>query len=332
VLLLEEIINVSSDWIAHGILDSVVDSFFPFLEEIEREVVDIENMVLSVDDAKDTPAKTQPHTATDVLPGNVITLGERWHDDEKVDAMPTEKYKQAFPTVIDQVRTRFSFPRPTVPIFFRRLKRMAHLAATAALSTVGMRMRSPISNSAATLWRMARTRRLVTSLTRLLATKSEVVMQIRKRLLTPSTSVTGLGNGKAKGDSVDVAIYMGDVQDHILTLQHSLNYYEHVLSQSHPTYLAQLGVAVAATKASTDKAVMILTIVSIAVACIQVLVGLFSLNVRVPTNKGMDGQTGGPHNLFGIVLALAITIIVILLGVVRRWWIQARQRRLKVAL
>ncbi|OBZ79405.1 Magnesium transporter ALR1 [Grifola frondosa] len=48
ILLLGETVNMSSDWIAHGIMDSIVDSFFPFLEGIEKEVTEIENLVFSV--------------------------------------------------------------------------------------------------------------------------------------------------------------------------------------------------------------------------------------------------------------------------------------------
>lgn len=59
-----------------------------------------------------------------------------------------------------------------------------------------------------TVHRMAKTRRLVTSLTRFLAAKSEVVAQIRKRML--KTGEAGLGNGT--GDDKDVWMYMGDVQ------------------------------------------------------------------------------------------------------------------------
>jgi len=114
--------------------------------------------------------------------------------------------------------------------------------------------------------------------------------------------------------------------DHILTLQLSLNHYEHMLSQSHPAYLAQLRTSVAATKAGTDKAVMILTIISMAVVCIQTLIGLFSLNVGVPTNRRKDGP-GGPYNLFGVVFAVAIIILVIFLWIVRWWWVQAGRKR-----
>jgi Mg2+ and Co2+ transporter CorA len=48
---------------------------------------------------------------------------------------------------------------------------------------------------------MARTRRLVTSLGRLLSTKAEVIAQIRKRLASGT-----------KPEDAEVAMYMGDVQ------------------------------------------------------------------------------------------------------------------------
>lgn len=51
ILLLSNVLaNTSADWIAHGILDSVIDSFFPLLGKIEREVMEIEDVVL-VDEA-----------------------------------------------------------------------------------------------------------------------------------------------------------------------------------------------------------------------------------------------------------------------------------------
>lgn len=45
IVLSEEAVNMSSDWIAHGILDSIVDSFFPLLKEIEKEVTAIDDLV-----------------------------------------------------------------------------------------------------------------------------------------------------------------------------------------------------------------------------------------------------------------------------------------------
>jgi len=63
--------------------------------------------------------------------------------------------------------------------------------------------------------------------------------------------------------------------DHILTLQHSLAHYERMLSQSHPTYLAQLRSMFETTKGGTDTNLLYLTVVSISVLCLQTLIGLF---------------------------------------------------------
>ncbi|KAG6890374.1 hypothetical protein C0992_001964 [Termitomyces sp. T32_za158] len=63
IILLQEVINMTSDWIAHGILDSIVDSFFPLLEEIEREVAAIEDVVLTA--GGETPQQYDtPHVRT----------------------------------------------------------------------------------------------------------------------------------------------------------------------------------------------------------------------------------------------------------------------------
>jgi magnesium transporter len=132
--------------------------------------------------------------------------------------------------------------------------------------------------------------------------------------------------------------------DHILTLQHALAHYERMLSQSHPTYLLQLRVTVMTAKSGQDKAIMLLTIVSMAVLCNLVMIGMFppftlpscittsrkssagvlSMNCNVPTNVK---EPFGRYNAFGIVLALVFVITTIFLSIVRRWWLQAMRRR-----
>ena len=62
-----------------------------------------------------------------------------------------------------------------------------------------------VSHTSSDLRRMARTRRLVTSLVRVLATKPEVVAGIRKRLMTADRLV-------ASDDDAEVGMYFGDVQ------------------------------------------------------------------------------------------------------------------------
>jgi len=167
---------------------------------------------------------------------------------------------------------------------------------------------------------MARARRLVTSLSRLLATKSEVVAQLRKRLMSTQSGPSSLSSGA--GDGMEVAIYLGDVQDHILTLENALKHYERMLSQSHPLYIAHIRATVAITKGGSDKAVIFLSSVSIAVLCIQTLIGACSINVNIPHNN----EDGSRFNVFGIVLALAILILGSYLKLVLHWWRSAKRR------
>lgn len=284
IIKLEAVRNMSSDWIAHGILDSIVDSLYSFLEEIDKEVTEIEEIVFDGHGGQSVPVLdifTSPTTA------------DAW-EDEKMPDFSSEKISyRSRPPRIKKLRKPLSWFWPE---WSRELPPKKDAANTSLL-------------------RMARIRRLVTSLARLLAAKSEVVAQLKKRLLTGSIS---------KADDTEVAIYMGDVQDHILTMQHSLSHYERMLSQSHPIYLSQLRNTVSKTKAGADQALIVLTIVSIAVLCIQTLIGVFSMNVTIPRNDIFPDQ---PYNVFGIVLALACTVLATYLALVRRWWLQSKRRR-----
>jgi len=132
-----------------------------------------------------------------------------------------------------------------------------------------------------------------------------------------------LGNGAGKDDDIEVAIHMGDVQDHILTLQLALAHYERMLSQSHPTYLSQLRMTAVETKSGQDKAIMLLTIVSMAVLCNQAMIGVFSMNTTVPTNVK---EPYGRYDVFGLVVTLVFVILGVYLWVVRWWWLQAKAR------
>ncbi|GLB36116.1 putative corA-like Mg2+ transporter protein [Lyophyllum shimeji] len=317
IMLLEEVINMTSDWIAHGILDSIVDSFFPVLEEIGREVAAIEDLALTAGGGVPQPGATQlavpsaraPAEGKTSMPSIDIVENEKHFSAEKHGVTPST----------DHVKPRFSSPQLTFPLALRRLRRFA---SKKWRSFAVMNELHPPRATHTTLRRMAKTRKLVTSLTRLLATKSEVVMQIKKRLLTSAHA--SLPNGSNSDDDRDVATYLGDVHDHLLTLQHSLAHYDRILSQSHPTYLSHLRSGVAVSKNGTDKAILYLTSVSMAVVCIQTIVGVFSLNVNVPKNQRVPS---GRYNVFGIVFALCVCVLCAYIYVVRRWWNQAKAKR-----
>jgi magnesium transporter len=210
-------------------------------------------------------------------------------------------------------KPRFVSPRLTIRLLFCRAQRFVG----DIWKSYWEKPKPSPSATQLTLRRMARTRKLVTVLGRLLGTKSDVVTQIRKRL-------TRSAHAGHTSEELEVAIYMGDVQDHILTLQNALTHYERMLSQSHPTYLAQLRSMLEQTKGRADTHLLYLTIVSISILCLQPLTGLSSMNVTVPTDPH---EPGGSYIVFGIILVMIAIVIVIFLFVVRYWWEKAKQRR-----
>jgi len=159
---------------------------------------------------------------------------------------------------------------------------------------------------------MARTRRLVTSVARVLATKPEVVAGVRKRLMTADSLVAG--------DDAEVGIYLGDVQDHILTLQQSLAHYERMLSQSHPTYIQNLNIGFLHARAKGDHAAFILAVTTMMMVPPGVVVGVFSTNVTVPRNN--DGELWW----FAVIVVTTLCIQVSYICLVRHWWVTAKRR------
>ena len=184
----------SEDWIAHGILDSVVDSFFPFLKEIEQQVLAVEALVFASNDV------SHPSSMNTLVDLNHIPMDDLC--DSKVEKLPDTLLNEMELTASSWT-PRCSLPRFTQPLF-RRLKRNLQNLLKTRATTREVRKQATTTN---TLLCMARARRLVTSLTRLLATKSEVVSQIRKRFL-----IGGQYTASPQGVDVEIAIYMGDVQ------------------------------------------------------------------------------------------------------------------------
>jgi magnesium transporter len=177
-----------------------VDDIFPFTEELEREVAAIEHIVtLSTGETYVPPPNPQTTASItqNTSPSNEVALGQDHSGNlEKLPLSPeTEKPKIS-------TRTRFVLPHPTFRQIVRRMRSTLQFKISFPFSGS---LREPLveSSTTLTLRRMARTRRLMTNLSRLLATKTEVIARIQKRLLSADSHGPG---------SEEIAIYYGDVQ------------------------------------------------------------------------------------------------------------------------
>jgi len=167
--------------------------------------------------------------------------------------------------------------------------------------------------------RMSETRKIVTLLGRLLAPKNEVLGILSKRLV----------------NAADLGAHLSDVQDHIVTMQQSLEYYDRVLGQSHPAYLSGLNLNSAKARNQLDRAASKLSLILVFDHTEQVIVGMFSMNIRSPRNRrpkdALPGSPVGHFYMFGVVLCMITLALAVMLCVY--WWLtkQARRKRWRKA-
>ncbi|ORY97503.1 hypothetical protein BCR43DRAFT_438092 [Syncephalastrum racemosum] len=126
------------------------------------------------------------------------------------------------------------------------------------------------------LRRIGYCRKRMMGLLRLLVSKADVVKTIVKR-----------GEARAQdGDrpalSNEVALYLGDVQDHIITMLQSLNHYEKISSRSHSNYLAQISIEMTQTNNEINDVLSKLTALGSVLIPMNLVTGLWGMNVQVP--------------------------------------------------
>lgn len=146
-------------------------------------------------------------------------------------------------------------------------------------------------------------RKKVMSLMRLLGGKADVIKGFAKRCNEQYT-VTPRG---------EIGLYLGDIQDHVVTMMSNLGHFEKMLSRSHSNYLAQLSVDNIAQGNKANDNLSKITLVATILVPLNVITGLFGMNVNVP---GKDA--GGLGWWFGI-LGVIIAIVVVALGVAKKY-------------
>ncbi|KAJ3286779.1 CorA metal ion transporter [Rhizoclosmatium sp. JEL0117] len=126
------------------------------------------------------------------------------------------------------------------------------------------------------LRRIGHARKKVMMLLRLLITKTDVIKAVIKRCaqrLAPDSETT---------------LYLGDIQDHILTMVQTLNHCEKTLTRSHSNYLAQISIELTQASNRTNDVVMKMTALASILVPLNIITGLFGMNVKVP---GEEGET-----------------------------------------
>ncbi|KAK9488901.1 hypothetical protein V1527DRAFT_6552 [Lipomyces starkeyi] len=153
------------------------------------------------------------------------------------------------------------------------------------------------------LKRIGEARKKIMTLMRLLSGKADVIKMFAKRC-NEQWDVAPKG---------EIGLYLGDIQDHIITMYQNLSAYEKILSRSHANYLAQLQVESFHANNRVTSMLSKVTLLGTILVPLNLITGLFGMNVRVP---GMGGT-----NLkwfFGIV-GVIFFIVILSFYFARRW-------------
>ncbi|KAJ6179105.1 hypothetical protein N7519_009566 [Penicillium mononematosum] len=137
-------------------------------------------------------------------------------------------------------------------------------------------------------------RKKVMSLMRLLGGKADVIRGFSKRC-NEQYSVTPRG---------DIGLYLGDIQDHVVTMMSNLAHFEKMLSRSHTNYLAQLNVTNLVLGNHVNKVLSKVTLIATILVPMNLITGLFGMNVEVP-----GAHAEGLNWWFGILGVIAGIVV-----------------------
>ena len=127
------------------------------------------------------------------------------------------------------------------------------------------------------LRRVGQARKKVMRINRLLGNKADVIKGFAKRC-NERWEVAPRG---------DIGMYLGDIQDHVLTMTSNLSHYETLLSRAHSNYLAQINIRMNERQEKTADVLGKLTVLGTIVLPMNIITGMWGMNVLVP---GQDGD------------------------------------------
>ncbi|KAL6933711.1 uncharacterized protein HGUI_03209 [Hanseniaspora guilliermondii] len=276
--LIRDYMDVSSDWVAYALIDDITDSFAPIIEIIEDEVYDIEEAILKMHNP-------DIHNSDDDSDESDYSDFESNYEEKMM--MKSEnnmnKRNRSMSTVGD---SNFMKNQANNVTFGNGMSDVSSMTDTSSMTGYSRGSSSSSSSDSASidsniiLWkrkgdmlrRIAECRKRVMSVSRLLGSKADVIKSFAKRC----------NEDWEVAPRSDIGMYLGDIQDHIVTMVSSLNHFEKLLSRSHSNYLAQINIDMTKVNNDMNDVLGKITILGTAVLPLNVITGLWGMNCIVP--------------------------------------------------
>ncbi|KAM3413505.1 hypothetical protein BST61_g11576 [Cercospora zeina] len=122
------------------------------------------------------------------------------------------------------------------------------------------------------LRRVGGCRKKVMGLYRLLGNKADVIKGFAKRC----------NEHWEVAPRSEIGLYLGDIQDHIVTMTQNLSHYESLLSRAHSNYVAQINIRMNERAESNADVLGKLTVLGTIVLPMNIITGMWGMNVWVP--------------------------------------------------
>ncbi|KAI1213801.1 cora-domain-containing protein [Annulohypoxylon truncatum] len=129
-----------------------------------------------------------------------------------------------------------------------------------------------VDNGRDMLRRVGDCRKKVMSLYRLLGNKADVIKGFAKRC----------NEHWEVAPRSEIGLYLGDIQDHIVTMTANLSHYEMILARCHANYIAQINIHMNERQEQTADVLGKLTVLGTIVLPMNIITGLWGMNVWVP--------------------------------------------------
>lgn len=303
--MLKDHLTVSTDWICYALIDDITDSFAPMIDSIESEVYLIEDEIMRMHsgDSEDSDEESDNEMSSSLPPTN-------------------QGYQRSIGTDVFYRRERSkSTVEAVTPNSFRlrynkepRGEFMSVNSRSSARTSLSLTSTSTLSKIVAwkrkgdMLRRIGECRKRVMSVMRLLGTKADVIRGFSKRF-NETESLASLNDTHVNNTRLalrqEIVMYLGDIQDHVVTMVQSLNHYEKLLARSHSNYLAQLNIDMTKVNNDTNDVLGKITILGTIVLPINVVTGLWGMNCIVP---GQDHE--GLVWFWGIVIGITLFSVI----------------------
>lgn len=306
IRMLKDHLTVSTDWICYGLIDDITDSFAPLIDSIEQEVYLIEDQIMKLNSGDETQLDDDDDDISDV----------DLFDDRRAKNIHNNVFyrRQRSKSVIEGPGEQKLTWRPG----HSALK--SEYAASISRQSTGKRssrsLTTPSSRSTLSgivawkrkgdmLRRIGECRKRVMSVMRLLGSKADVIKGFSKRF-SENEILTNI-SAESRSFPVrlslrnEILMYLGDIQDHIVTMVQSLNHYEKLLARSHSNYLALLNIDMTKINNDTNDILGKVTILGTILLPINVVTGLWGMNCIVP---GQDHP--GLMWFYGILLGITL--------------------------